>query len=156
MCWSKLINIENPSYNERNTHYKDNMTSWLFYLCNRNHIPGKTLWWRHNGHDSISNHQSRDCLLDRLFRRRSKKTSKVRVTGLCAGNSPGNGEFPAQMAGNAGNVSIWWHHHHNVYWNEVQLSSCILFLITTQMLTNVVSWAQYSFTIMFVDIIQFL
>ena len=41
------------------------------------------------------------CLLNRLFRRRSKKTSKLRVTGLCAGNSPGTGEFPAQMASNA-------------------------------------------------------
>ena len=34
-------------------------------------------------------------------RRRSKKTSKRRVTGLCAGNSPVTGEFPAQMASNA-------------------------------------------------------
>ena len=31
----------------------------------------------------------------------SKKTSQVRVTGLCVGNSPGTGEFPAQMASNA-------------------------------------------------------
>ena len=36
-----------------------------------------------------------------------KKTSKLRVTGLCTGNSPVNGEFPAQMASNAENVSIW-------------------------------------------------
>ena len=27
-----------------------------------------------------------------------KNTSKLRVTGLCAGNSPGTREFPAQMA----------------------------------------------------------
>ena len=40
-----------------------------------------------------------------------KKTSKLPVTGLCAGNSPGTGEFPAQMASNAENVSIWWRHH---------------------------------------------
>ena len=46
------------------------------------------------------------CLLNSLFRRRSKKTSKLRVTGLCAGNSPGTGEFPAQMASNAENASI--------------------------------------------------
>ena len=44
-------------------------------------------------------------------RRRSKKTSKLRVTGLCAGNSPVTGEFPAQRASNAENVSIWWRHH---------------------------------------------
>ena len=48
-----------------------------------------SLQWRHNGHNSISNHQPHDCLLNRLFRRRSKKTSKLRITGLCAGNSPG-------------------------------------------------------------------
>ena len=39
------------------------------------------LRWRHNVRDSVSNHQPHDCLLNRLFRRRSKKTSKVRVTG---------------------------------------------------------------------------
>ena len=70
-----------------------------------------SLQWRHNGRDSASNHQPHDCLLNRLFRPRSKKTSKLRVTGLCVGNSPGTGEFPAQMASNAENVSIWWHHH---------------------------------------------
>ena len=31
------------------------------------------LRWRHNGRDSVSNHQPHDCLLNRLFRRRSKK-----------------------------------------------------------------------------------
>ena len=63
-----------------------------------------TLQWRNNEHDSVSNHQPHDCLLNRLFRRRSKKTSKLRVTGFCVGNSPVTGEFPAQMASNAGNV----------------------------------------------------
>ena len=46
------------------------------------------LHWRHNDHDGVSNHQPHGCLLNRLFRRRSKKTSKLRVTGLCVGNSP--------------------------------------------------------------------
>ena len=41
----------------------------------------------------------------------SKKTSKLRGTGFCAGNSPVIGEFPAHMASNAENVSIWWRHH---------------------------------------------
>ena len=63
------------------------------------------LRWRHNGHDGVSNHQPHHCLLNRLFGCRSNKTSKPRVTGLCAGNSPGTGEFPAQMASNAENVS---------------------------------------------------
>ena len=77
------------------------------------HLPGENeiLWWRQNGRDSVSNHQPHNCLLNRLFGCRSKKTSKLRVTGLCVRNSPGTGEFPAQMASNAENVSIWWHHH---------------------------------------------
>ena len=50
---------------------------------------GESLHWRHNDHDGVSNHQPHGCLLNRLFRRRSKKTLKLRVTGLCAGNSPG-------------------------------------------------------------------
>ena len=70
-----------------------------------------SLQWRQNGRDSVSHHQPQDCLLSRLFRRRSKKTSKLRVTGLYVGNSPMTGEFPAQMTSNAENVSIWWRHH---------------------------------------------
>ena len=38
-----------------------------------------TLHWRHNGRDSVSNHQPHDCVLNHLFRRKSKKTSKLRV-----------------------------------------------------------------------------
>ena len=83
----------------------------LEYVTNmQDGIPITSLQWRHNRRDSVSNHQPHDCLFNRLFRRRSKKASKLRVTGLCAGNSPGTGEFPAQMASNAENVSIWWRH----------------------------------------------
>ena len=53
-----------------------------------------TLQWRRNGRNGASNHQPQHCLLNRLFRCRSKKTSKLRVTGLCAGNSPVTVEFP--------------------------------------------------------------
>ena len=70
-----------------------------------------SLQWRHNGRDSVSNYQPHDCFPNRLFRRRSTKTSKHRVTGLCAENSPGTGEFTAQMASNADNVSVWRRHH---------------------------------------------
>ena len=80
----------------------------------------KPLRWCHNGRYSISNHQLHDCLLNRLFRCRSKKTSKLHVTGLCAGNSPGTGEFPAQMASNVENVSIWWRHHANNVWRSLR------------------------------------
>ena len=70
-----------------------------------------TLQWRLNECDGVSNHRPLDCVLNRLFRRRSKKTSKLRVTGLCEGNPLVTGGFPSQRASNAKNVSIWWRHH---------------------------------------------
>ena len=60
-----------------------------------------SLHWRHNDHDGVSNHQPHGCLLNRLFRRRSKKASKLRVTGLCVENSPGplNSPHKVQLRG---------------------------------------------------------
>ena len=77
-----------------------------------------SLRWRHNDRDGISNHQPHDCLLKRLFRHRSKKTSKLRVTDLRAWNSPVTGEFPAQGASNAENISIWLCHHVDVFFDR--------------------------------------
>ena len=99
-----------------------------------------SLQWRHDDHDSVSNHQPRGCLLNRLFRRRSKKTSKLRVTGLCAGNSPGTGELPAQMASYAENVSIWWRHHgcspYPWWWHASQSDMHIAFITHPGRLTQ--------------------
>ena len=47
--------------------------------------PVITLQWRYNERDGVLNHRHLYCLLKRLFKRRSKKTSKLRVTGLCGG-----------------------------------------------------------------------
>ena len=52
---------------------------------------------RHNERDGVSNHQPRECLLNSLIRCRSKKTSKLRVTGLCAGNLPHKGPVTRKM-----------------------------------------------------------
>ena len=65
-----------------------------------------SLQWRDNGRDDVSNHQPADCLFKRLLRHKPKKTSKLHVTGICAGNAPVTGEFPTQRASNAENVSI--------------------------------------------------
>ena len=51
-------------------------------------IPAVAIQWRHNRCDGVSNHQPHDCLLNRLFRRRSKKTSKFRISGVCRGIHP--------------------------------------------------------------------
>ena len=91
-----------------NKHYISHLYFYNVYIQieMRCYIKMASLQWRHNGHDGVSNHQLYDCLLNRLFSCSSKKTPKLRVTGLCAGNSPVTGEFPAQRASNAENVSI--------------------------------------------------
>ena len=66
--------------------------AYLHHFTSSNWSP-ISLRWHHNGRDSVSNHQPHDCLLT-VLRRRSKKTSKLRVTGLCAGNSPVTVKFP--------------------------------------------------------------
>ena len=57
------------------------------------------------------------------------KTSKLRVTGLCAGNSPVTSEFLAQKASDADNVSIWWRHYEaraSIYMTLAHISRNIL------------------------------
>ena len=76
MLWMKWVLLER-NQNAARCH------AWRAYF------QWHTLHWRHNDHDGVSNHQPHGCLLNRLFRRRSKKTSKLRVTALCVGNSPG-------------------------------------------------------------------
>ena len=88
------------------------------------------LQWRHNEHHGTSNHQSHDCLLNRIFGHISKKTSKLRATDLCAGYSPVAGEFPAQRVSNSENVSIRWRHHAMVrfqrrVWQHIQMSKSL-------------------------------
>ena len=68
-------------------------------------------------------------------RLRSKKTSKLRVTGPCAGISLVTGEFPAQKVSNAENAFIWWHHHepgHHRFEN------------TFQLIYNQINWVKYN------------
>ena len=57
----------------------------ICYPCPCLAVNVESLQQCHNGRDGVSNHQPHDCLLNGLFKRRSKKTSKLRVTGLCAG-----------------------------------------------------------------------
>ena len=67
------------------------------------------LQWRHKECYGASNHQAHDCLLNRLFNAQIKENIKaLRYWPLCGEFT---GEFPAQMASNAENVSIWWRHH---------------------------------------------
>ena len=111
----------------------------MHIICERDHVDTYrfyiTLHWRHNEPDGVSNHQPRDCLLNCLFRCRSKKTSKLRVTGLCAENSPGTREFPAQMASNVETVSVWWRHHEMIpcFWHIMRLMKAFASPFSNQM-----------------------
>ena len=80
----------------------------------------KTLQWGHNERDGVSNHRRLLCLLNCFFfRHRSQRTPKLHVTGLCEGNSPVTGEFPAQGASDTKNVSSWWRHHDGARLNNL-------------------------------------
>ena len=67
-------------------HFKVKSCSWFNEVL----LTQMTLQWRHNGRNSISNHQPHDCLFNYIFTHWSKKTSKLHVTDLCVGNSPVN------------------------------------------------------------------
>ena len=96
-------------------------------LCCRQRNRCITLQCRHNKCDGVSNRQPHDCYFMHLLRPRSKKTSKLRVTGLCAGNSPMTGEFPTQKASNAENVSNWWRHHELLRYLRIFLGISTIF-----------------------------
>ena len=100
-------------FHRKRSRYLSLISVWKWLIKDHSRIyqgPNESLQWRHSGRESVSNHQPHDCLFNRLFRRRSKKISKLCVTGLCAGNSPVTGEFPTQTTSNAEKVSIWWRH----------------------------------------------
>ena len=106
------FNIKIPSYQYKDSHYKDRMVSSISGKAVTDTGPF-TLQWSSNEWDGISNHQSHDCLLKCLFRRRSEKTSKLWVTGLCEWNSLVTSEFPSQRASNVENhfhlMTSSWH-----------------------------------------------
>ena len=88
ISWCEL-NKKRLAYANGLTDTKPERSRILYnYVCfiTKSH---STLQWRHNDHDGVSNHQPHGCLLNRLFSRRSKKSSKLRVAGLCVGKSPG-------------------------------------------------------------------
>ena len=97
----KEVFIPNTNISAYHIHSPDMLASWH----------GNTLQWHHNERDGVAHHQPQDCLRNCIFRCRSKRTSKILVTGLCEGNSPVTGEFPPHRASNAKNVSIWWRRH---------------------------------------------
>ena len=79
-----------------------------------------SLQWRHNGQFGISNHRPSDCLLNCLFKPRSKKTSKLGVTDHCEGNSWGIDRRPVNFP-----------HKGPVTWLVFPFDDVIMFWIST-------------------------
>ena len=102
-----------------------------------------TLRWRHNDHAGVSNHQPHGCLLNRLFRRKSKKTSKLRVTGLCAGNSISrtNGQLrgkcfhlmTSSWGGNGLKIAEW----------DLGISWSVVFQMSIPAQNNALAWCRH-------------
>ena len=90
------ISVPSPIYQQRHhwlyrlNRYQYFMMMVFNYLC---HLI-VALQWHHDEHNGVLNHRRVNCLLNRFFRCRSKKISKLRVTGLCEGNSAVTGGFP--------------------------------------------------------------
>ena len=98
-----------------------------------------TLQWRYSERDGISNHRRLDYLLNHLFRRRSKETSKLRVTGIYERNSPVTGEFPAQRANNAENVTFYT--HTQTYFELTRYTLCLTYPLGRNMMWLwLISW----------------
>ena len=99
-------------------HKRMSKQSWGWWF----ETPSRPLWrhcnvnsWYHimmSSHERhvLSNHRSLGCLFNCLFGPTSRKHQSPHY-GLCEGNSPVSGEFPAQATSNAENSSIWWRHH---------------------------------------------
>ena len=103
-CNKLLIPQKNPAtFPESCAPVSKLLTRQTMVINNHFYPRVMTFQWRHNERDGVSNHLRIDCLHNRLFRRRSKKISKLRVTGLLRGshrwpvNSPHKGPVTRSM-----------------------------------------------------------
>ena len=83
-----------------------NILTWMALILHQLQTSVSTGAWRHNERNGVSNHRRLDCLLNHLFRRRSKKILQLCVTEL---------RFPSQRANNAENVPFDDVIEHKVY-----------------------------------------
>ena len=76
-----------------------------------------------------------NCLPNPLFRHRSRKPPKLRITGFCEGNPSVTGRFLSERASNAESISIWCSHH-----DIVPLAPWLKFVPVVTLLTDCHSW----------------
>ena len=75
-----------------------------------------TSQWRHNGCDSVSKSPASRLFTQPFIQTQIKENIKAPCHWPLCGEFTGTGEFPAQMASNAENVSIWWRYHAVCLW----------------------------------------
>ena len=78
--------------------------------------PFRSLHWRHNDHDGVSNHQPHGCTQSFIQTQIKENIKAPRHWPLC-GEFNRTGEFPAQRASYTENVFIWRRHHVMSYRN---------------------------------------
>ena len=84
--------------------------------------------WRHN----VSNHRQFHCLLNSLLKLRTKKISKIRITGPLWGEQTLTGGFPSQRASDSKSITMSWRHHVPTEMSTVALSSWRVWMKTNQ------------------------
>ena len=124
-----------------NQSFKKRSSCWWFETS--------SVQWRHNGSGGVSNHQPHYCLFDRLFRHRSKKISKLYVTGLGAGNSPVAGEYT-----NHHNHHRQHDHYHHHIFNNIIIMIMIMITITFVIISSPSSSWSPSSSLSFIAVIN--
>ena len=87
-------------------HPVDLLRAW-FCHSKTNH----TIQWRHNDHDGVSKSPASRLFTQLFIQTQIKENIKATRHWPLCGEFTGTGEFPAQRASYAENVSIWWRHH---------------------------------------------
>ena len=106
-------------------------------LCN-------TLQWRHNGRVKRLKSPASRLFTQSFIQTQIKENIKAPHHWPLCGNSPGPGEFLAQMASYAENFSIWWPHHDKI--NEMLNYFILNVLVFRGMALSVQMEVYYTYT----------
>ena len=129
-CWNYWVNIFKHTYVHTRAEHVYNYAMESIFISWRHH--DLALHWRHNDRDGVSSHQPHGCLLNHLFRRRSKKTSKLHVTGLCVWGIHRDRWIPrtkGQLRGKCFHLmtSSWvvWYVRYHLYIKQARLNTTV-------------------------------
>ena len=112
--------------------------------------PANSLQWRHNGRDGVSNYQSHDCLLNRLFKAQKKKNQSSASLAFVRGihrwplNSPHKGPIARKMFPFDDVIMSWWRHGTHIIFlhlsNMILVSSNLAFFRVSRPAGILLTW----------------